>query len=435
MMTTSKQPSCAAPAAHGCAAALPSEARRHSSGHRTLLSPMLWAAEDLAAFVSCLGVSQSAVSSLRQSRLRGPDHLLLMTDAELRSQICLDTPAERHVVRRALKHLLELDRFENARLGRRSPETLDDLLLREFEVPLLELELGQELSAGGFGHVSRGVLRPRANRGRLRKGQPLPVAVKAMKGSRQVRLKELLKESRVMASLDHPNLCRFVGICSEGCRKGSSQYILSELMDCSLFDMVHKANKLSWRGTLTVPCALSIFDGTCRGLEYLHSRKLVHADLKSPNILIDYTTRPTRPIPKICDFGHAVLLTRPTPHNRCGTPHWAAPEALRNEAVGPAADVFSLAVVLWEMLAREVPFVDLTFGQVVDAVGWAGWTLDTRRLSHLPRPLPDFLLQCWAFVPSERPSVMIVRKLLSQIRHRPQRDALGMLVAFLGGLC
>ncbi|CAK0807724.1 unnamed protein product, partial [Prorocentrum cordatum] len=187
--------------------------------------------------------AQATVSSVRRCPLRGPDHLLLMSDAELRSRFGLEAAGERHVVRRALKRFLEADRHENAVRGRRSVEATEDPHLREFLVPLADLTLGPEISSGGFGQVFRGVLRPSEDRGRLRKGQPRTVAVKAMKGDQRMRLNEILKESRVMATLDDANLCSFIGICTDGRSKGGTQYILSELMDCSLFDLVHKPHR------------------------------------------------------------------------------------------------------------------------------------------------------------------------------------------------
>eukprot|EP00448_Togula_jolla_P026550 CAMPEP_0170652854 /NCGR_PEP_ID=MMETSP0224-20130122/47111_1 /TAXON_ID=285029 /ORGANISM="Togula jolla, Strain CCCM 725" /LENGTH=180 /DNA_ID=CAMNT_0010984717 /DNA_START=9 /DNA_END=548 /DNA_ORIENTATION=+ len=78
---------------------------------------------------------------------------------------------------------------------------------------------------------------------------------------------------------------------------------------------------------MVLACRLAM--GICAGLEYLHARSLVHADLKSSNILINYSSGSSL-VPKICDFGHVAVRTHPLPHRRCGTPHWAAPEALRH---------------------------------------------------------------------------------------------------------
>merc|ERR1719210_2040047 len=118
---------------------------------------------------------------------------------------------------------------------------------------------------------------------------------------------------------------------------------------------------------------MDLSEGMCAGMGYMHLKRLVHADLKSSNILINHTSS-SKLVPKICDFGHAAVRAHPAPHHRCGTPHWAAPEALRNEAVSPAADVFSCGAILWEMLAETVPHRNLSYAQVLGAVGWCGWT-------------------------------------------------------------
>merc|ERR550532_3418083 len=146
-------------------------------------------------------------------------------------------------------------------------------------------------------------------------------------------------------------------------------------MDCSLFDVIHQPYKLRWHGELTVSTIIDLSKGIFDGILYLHSKHLVHADLKSSNILIDYSSS-WQLIPRICDFGHAAMRTFPSPHHRCGTPHWAAPEVLRSEALGPAADIYSFGVMMWEMLAQKLPHKGLSFGQVSAIVGWAGWMPD-----------------------------------------------------------
>lgn len=214
-----------------------------------------------------------------------------------------------------------------------------------------------------------------------------------------------------MSSLDHENLCKFLGICVERNRA----QVLSELMDCSLFELIHIPGTLSWRGKLNRATTLSISRGICSGISYLHTRQLVHADLKSSNILIDYSTLKI-PIAKICDFGHVAVRTHPAPHDRCGTPHWAAPEALRNEAVSKAADVFSFGVMLWEMLTKNLPHQALTFAQVVGAVGWSGWTPDLDSLPHsLPPELLKLLTDCLSFFASGRPDISQTLQVINNV--------------------
>jgi len=394
---------------------------------RPILCPMLWSEVELAAFISCLGLGKEVTQSIQAKSLRGVNQLVQMSNVELSRLFGLKSHAQRRLVRRALMRFLELDRWQNAAKQRRLPDLMVDPSLREFLIHVDELTVGPEISQGGFGQVFRGVLRPRVSRGRLLAGREYRVAIKDMKGDRSLRLRELLKESRVMASLHHRNMCTFLGVVGERCRAT----IVSELMDCSLFDLVHQSADLNWKGDLSLPVIFELARGICAGISYLHSKKLVHADLKSSNILVDFSTC-NRLVPKICDFGHVAVRTHPAPHDRCGTPQWAAPEALRNEAVGPAADVFSVGVMLWEMCARALPHHGLTFAQVVGAVGYGSWTPDMDLLPEVPDALRDLLCRCWRFVAEERPSITEVRAELRQMLRAPRREALTALLSFCG---
>eukprot|EP00928_Gymnodinium_smaydae_P001876 TRINITY_DN10671_c0_g2_i1.p1 TRINITY_DN10671_c0_g2~~TRINITY_DN10671_c0_g2_i1.p1 ORF type:complete len:1202 (-),score=269.81 TRINITY_DN10671_c0_g2_i1:312-3917(-) len=400
-------------------------------GRRPLVCPMLWSEDEIAAFISCLGIGRDVAQRVRRHRMRGADQLLQMEEQELQDLLGAGSPAAVVVVRRALKRFLELDRWQHSVLGRSMPDTAgDDLVLRDFVVPLEDLELGEEISQGGFGTVYRGLLRPSVRRNTT---EFTPVAVKDMKGDKNVRLNELLKEGRIMASLNHPNICKFVGICTgHGPRSRGKQYVLSELMDCSLFDLIHQPMYTRWTGQLTTLVTAELFTQIAAGVGYLHEHNLVHADLKSSNVLIMYEGM-EKLVPKICDFGHVAVRAHPAPHRQCGTPHWAAPEALRNEAVAPPADIFSIGVMLWEALSFQVPHRELSFAQVLGAVGWAHWVPSENYLPDLPEDLLLLLRACFRQRQEERPSASEVRSRLRQLVRRGRRDALSSLRAFLDG--
>ena len=88
-----------------------------------------------------------------------------------------------------------------------------------------------------------------------------------------------------------------------------------------------------------------------RGLAFMHSKKVMHLDLKSANILLgrDGTA-------KVADVGLAKILTRDATHvSMEGTFDWAAPEVLSGQDVSEKADIYSLSVVLWEVVTGERP--------------------------------------------------------------------------------
>eukprot|EP00811_Abedinium_folium_P012349 NODE_2144_length_2283_cov_3.439703.p1 GENE.NODE_2144_length_2283_cov_3.439703~~NODE_2144_length_2283_cov_3.439703.p1 ORF type:complete len:660 (+),score=85.63 NODE_2144_length_2283_cov_3.439703:140-1981(+) len=398
------------------------------------LCPMFWSESEISAFLSCLGISHECVMSILGRRLR-VNHLLKMSEEELCCEHYLKTPIERHVSRKALQRFLEFDRLQNTVHPRKHMTTMDDGMMSEYLVSHKDLVLEHEISQGGYGNVYAGRLQPSASCGsrgcRVVHGQRL-VAVKDMKGSQEVRIHEIFKESRVMKALGHKNLCAFVGICTDLSKHDSAQYILSELLDCSLFDLVHQTCMTHWGGTFTTHHALKLAPGIGAGIAHLHSKKLVHADMKSSNVLIDHTSS-LELVPKICDFGHAAVRAHPAPHSRCGTPQWASPEALRNEAVEPAADIFSFGVILWEMVTQTLPHQGLSFAQVIGAVGWGGWILDSDALPESLPALRALVRSCLSYSPPERPTAREVRAELRHILKTRGVMALSMLATALDG--
>jgi serine/threonine-protein kinase len=311
---------------------------------------------------------------------------------------------------------------------------LKDPTMAPFVVPFerVNVPARSNISEGGFGVVHRALLRPSKN-DVVGQGDR-KVAVKEMKGDQARSLYELLKEAHVAASLCHANICKFVGICTDGRPRGR-RFIIFEMADCSLFDFVHRTDdRARWRGNFDIPSVIGVSEGICAGLAYMHARSLVHADLKSANVLLEVSDRL---VPRICDFGHVAVRTTALPHDRLCTPHWAAPEVLRGEGLGPAADIFSFGVLLWEMLVNgpgglnTLPHSGHCFGQVIASVGWAGRTPDMDLLPLLPRKFRSLLQQCLAFIPEERPSANIATMRLRRMPNHARNEALRALVDFM----
>jgi len=215
------------------------------------------------------------------------------------------------------------------------------------------------ISAGGYGTVYEGYWNGK-------------VAFKEMKGELERTTLELLKEATVSAALDHKNICKFLGVALQP----DSPFIVYEYMPWCLFDLIHvPAFICSSRPRIRTPALrLRIVSHISRGIHYLHSISLIHADLKSANILVDDNNNSVTA--KICDFGHAAVRTAPRPLRRIGTPHWAAPEALRREAISFPSDVWAFGVMCWEMLTFKIPFTGLSTGAVIASVGWGGSSPD-----------------------------------------------------------
>ena len=154
-----------------------------------------------------------------------------------------------------------------------------------------------------------------------------------------------------MARLSHPNIVTVIDRGDDGGR----QFIVFEHVEGeNLKELVLRSGRLSVRRALEL--ALSIADG----LAFAHDHGLVHRDVKPQNILLSREGEV-----KVTDFGiarslhmeHGVTQTGTV----LGTGEYLAPEQASGKPVSPATDVYSLGVVLWELLAGDVPFVGENF--------------------------------------------------------------------------
>merc|ERR1719375_642816 len=94
---------------------------RRRSARRPVLCPMFWREDELAAFVCCLSIGRETALAIRRRRLRGIDQIMQMS---LHEEFGMSSIIERHVARAALKHFLELDRWQNEVQGRRLVDVL-----------------------------------------------------------------------------------------------------------------------------------------------------------------------------------------------------------------------------------------------------------------------------------------------------------------------
>ncbi|MBL8216087.1 MAG: serine/threonine protein kinase [Bryobacterales bacterium] len=160
-------------------------------------------------------------------------------------------------------------------------------------------------------------------------------------------------ERRILAALEHPNIAR---VLDGGSTAGGAPYLVLEYID-GLPLLAH----CEARG-LGVKERVQLFRRICDAVQYAHENLIVHRDLKPANVIV--TADGTA---KLLDFGIAKLLEpgqdtgnlQTRPFERMMTPEYASPEQIRGEAVTTATDVYSLGVMLYELLAGVRP---LTLG-------------------------------------------------------------------------
>ena len=163
-------------------------------------------------------------------------------------------------------------------------------------------------------------------------------------------------------------------------------------------------------GRLALREAAYLVFQVCDALEYAHGRGVVHRDLKPENLLIE--TDPTAGVTdrvKVLDFGVAKVITQGEVHTgsgmSMGTPRYMAPEQVDNAVVATGrADVFSLGVIMWQLLTGEHPWGYLETAGV----------LYHKQRTEIPTPPPEdvmpgavatLLLRCFSLRPDRRPSM------------------------------
>ncbi len=154
------------------------------------------------------------------------------------------------------------------------------------------------------------------------------------------------RERQILAALDHPSIARLL----DGGETGDGfSYIVLEYVDGKNIIAHCRDNQLSRRDRL------ELFMEVCKAVQFAHQNLVVHRDIKPGNILV---TRDGKP--KLLDFGIAKLLDpagdRTATDFMALTPHYASPEQVQRGNITTASDVYSLGVLLYEMLAGRPPY-------------------------------------------------------------------------------
>ncbi|KAJ6337079.1 hypothetical protein OIU76_006863, partial [Salix suchowensis] len=231
------------------------------------------------------------------------------------------------------------------------------------------------------------------------------------------------QEVAVWHKLDHPNVTKFVGasmgtsnlkIPSQSSSSDSInsppsraccvvvEYLPGGTLKKFLFR--NRRKKLAFKIVIQLALDLS------RGLSYLHSKKIVHRDVKTENMLLDAT----RTL-KIADFGVARVEAQ-NPRDmtgETGTLGYMAPEVLDGKPYNRKCDVYSFGICLWEIYCSDMPYPDLSFAEVSSAVVRQHLRPEIPRCC--PSSLASVMRKCWDANPEKRPEMDEVVRLLEAI--------------------
>ncbi|KAJ6678225.1 SERINE-THREONINE PROTEIN KINASE [Salix viminalis] len=257
-----------------------------------------------------------------------------------------------------------------------------------------DLEEQKELGSGTFGTVYHG------------KWRGTDVAIKRLKkicftgrSSEQERLTlEFWREADILSKLHHPNVVAFYGVVQDG-HGGALATVTEYMVDGSLRNvLLRKDRYLDRRKRLLIAMDAAF------GMEYLHSKNIVHFDLKCDNLLVNLKD-PQRPICKVGDFGLSKIKRNTLVSGGVrGTLPWMAPELLNGSSnkVSEKVDVFSFAIVLWEILTGDEPYANMHYGAIIGGI--VSNTLRPTIPSYCDSEWRGLMEQCWAPNPAVRPS-------------------------------
>jgi serine/threonine protein kinase len=227
------------------------------------------------------------------------------------------------------------------------------------------------------------------------------------------------RETTVTAQFKHPNIVKFYGICVQP----PTIFLVFELAKGNLRQLLKRRDQLDWSPSLMLRLALDV----TKPIAYLHKMGYIHRDIKSLNYLVmeDYTI-------KLTDFGLSRVLeselgiedikededegisNAKDMTRKVGTRWWMSPEMMDGKVYSEKADVYSLTMVLWEILTASIPFSEQKRAQLHNTVV----------VQESRPPIPDSCMPAyrelleagWATDPAERPTAAQIVEILEQMQ-------------------
>ena len=221
------------------------------------------------------------------------------------------------------------------------------------------------------------------------------VAIKALKpefNDDDEFVKRFDLEARAAASLSHPNIVNVYGVGEDR----NIRYIVQEYIEGrSLKEELQDKGKLDWR--IAVPVVIQI----ALALEHAHSQSIIHRDIKPANILITEDG-----VCIVTDFGIARAVNANTVtmtgSNALGSVHYFSPEQARGGIVDHRSDIYSLVILLYELVTGQSPYNADTSVAIALQHLQEQATLPTELEPSIPKGLEDIILRCIAKNPDDR---------------------------------
>ncbi|MEM9072751.1 MAG: serine/threonine-protein kinase [Myxococcota bacterium] len=242
----------------------------------------------------------------------------------------------------------------------------------------------QEIGSGGMAVVYKAIQEPLGR----------TVAIKALKPSIAMDsqfAKRFEREAHFMASLQHENILHVIDFVKDG----RSMYIIMEYVEgIDLYDLLEHSP------TLPPEVASIIALHVCRALDYAHFRGIIHRDIKPANIMLSKQGEV-----KLMDFGIArdeTLSDLTETGTGLGTPSYMSPEQILGDKLDFRSDLFSVGIVLYQMVTGQKPFIEDETRTVMQKIRLDSYQSPRKLNSKVPRQLERILGRCMEKMPANR---------------------------------
>jgi len=267
----------------------------------------------------------------------------------------------------------------------------------------------EQIGIGGFGAVYRGALRNGV------------VAVKKLHDNIVILEESFRREVACLLEVKHKNIVRFLGYCSETQHLRTlykGEYVWANVKQrLFCFEYLSKGSlakhlteaspALQWRERY------QIIKGICEGVGYLHKHHIIHMDLKPQNILLDDGM-----VPKIADFGISRRFgenqSRAITENKVGSWGYMAPEFLRSGKITLKADIYSLGVIIMEVLMAPKKYSN-NFDNVLESWASTLGTSERHPLLEQVKVCAEIAKNCKDNDPGNRPTIHDIICMLDKI--------------------
>ena len=204
-----------------------------------------------------------------------------------------------------------------------------------------------ELGSGGFAEVYRAIQHSMSDR---------PVAIKMIRAEvadNEEYKQRFLKEVEAVSRINHPHI---VTVHEAGSTDDGELFLVMELLEGRTLEeaMEHEA-------PLAPERTIHLMAQVCEALDAAHKAGVIHRDLKPANIFLLPGTNTNEEFVKVLDFG--IAKTSESPDLKLtgtdmviGTPQYMSPEQIRNKPISPSCDIYTLGIILYELLTGDTPF-------------------------------------------------------------------------------